>query len=104
MQGGRRGGAAATGGGKAEVAGAIEAADYRRGGSCGNGGRQSGGGRRRSGCRLPARWKLRQWGTARRNNGGGGDLALVRFGWHRAGPFWLVRSWSVLASYTVAES
>ena len=91
------------------MAGAVEAADYRRGGSCGNGGRQggrmaavwparwscgnvgrqSGGGRRRSGCRLPARWKLRQWGTARRNNGGGGE--------HRASPFWLAQSWSVLA-------
>ena len=105
VQGGRRGGAVATGGGKAEVAGAVEAADYRHGGSCGNGGwhgarmtavaavwpvwwscgnggRQSGrmavvaavwrarwscgnvgrqikGGRHRSGCRLPARWKLR---------------------------------------------
>jgi len=34
--------AAATGGDKAEVAGAVVVADYRRGGSCGNGGRQGG--------------------------------------------------------------
>ena len=65
---GRRDGVAATWGDKAEVAGAVVVADYRRGGSCGNGGRQ------------------------------GGTMAavesteLVRFG-----PFWLAQSWSVLA-------
>jgi hypothetical protein len=117
VQGGRRGGAAATGGGKAEVAGAVEAADYRRGGSCGNGGRQ--GGRMAVVAAVwPARWSggnvaevagavvvadyLRS-GSCGNAGWQGGTMAavesieLVCFGRHRAGSFWLAQSWSVLA-------
>lgn len=47
-----------------EVAGVVVVADYRRGGSCDNGGRQG------------------------RTMAAVESTELVRFGWHRAGPFW----------------
>jgi len=71
---GRRGGAAATWGDKAEVAGAVVVADYRRGGSCGNGGRQGGTMAAVESTELVRFWLAQSWSVL-------AGTELVRFGW-----------------------